>query len=258
MSNRDMFREDDDALFAPIGEHPADHVPAPPSDKTDERVPLSIIDKYFDGDLTTDDSRSFFEKLRRRPDRALEAVWMQRAIDALKKPVSSPDFSKAILRSVADRRAWLPRRDRIAVWALRYAAVLLLVGMSAAAYTLQRVAPEATALTPRVTPVGNVVDAVSQSTETAARAFPNSLATMQRSVFFDRTQVSLASFSQSNRADHPAPHFPHADAAAVHNCISAVGLRYSDHQTTVCDDAHAAERTAKPRVHMIIISTSKK
>ena len=260
-NRRDLFREDDD-LFAPIGAHYADHLPEPPaqSSESDDRVPMPILDKYFDGELRREESKELFSKLRRRPDRAKEAVWMQRAIDALTKPIHAPDFTASVLAQVGAKRAWLPRKDRIAVWALRYAAVFILVGMSAAAYTLERIAPEATALTPRVAPVSSVVDAVSDTTQHARQAIPASLASVPNNLLFPANPEPAQSCQPAEPAQTifiTASVTEPQEPEQATGCRSAMGLIYCDSRTTIAEPTFAGE-IKKPEAHRFIIISNKK
>lgn len=107
-----------------------------------EQIPEDIVDAFFDGELERDRSAELFESLRNDPEAAKDIAWTMRAIDALRRPVASPDLRGRILaRAGLARGGWVHRRERRWVTGGRIAAAVLVVGAVALGFTAQRLAP---------------------------------------------------------------------------------------------------------------------
>jgi len=177
----------------PPGSHPAGNDPTV-DPQTGRRIPDHVIDSFLDGDLRREDSAKLFSALRNDPSAARDLVGMQRAIDALRQPVPSPDFSAKILAEVGKRKGWLNWSQRRAVWHGRVAAAALLLLLLGGVYVGQRVAPEVTIAGQRPAPINELARAVPTESADAARTVREAVSTVRASVastvLFARTEVS--------------------------------------------------------------------
>lgn len=172
------------------GSHPAGNDPTV-DPQTGRPIPDHVIDSFLDGDLRREDSARLFSALRSDPAAARDLVGMQRAIDALRRPVPSPDFSARILAEVGRRKGWLNWSQRRAVWHGRVAAAALLLLLLGGVYVGQRVAPEVTIAGQRPAPINELARAVPTESADAARTVREAVSTVRASVantvFFART-----------------------------------------------------------------------
>lgn len=150
--------------------------------ETGRRIPDAMIDAFLDGDLKREDSAKLFSALRQDPTAAKELVGMQRAIDALRQPVSSPDLSSRILSQIGQRKGWMNWSQRKLVWRGRIAAAGLLLVLMAGVYVGQRAAPEITLAGQQPAPINELAAAVPDETADAARAVRDAVTTVRASV----------------------------------------------------------------------------
>ncbi len=113
-----------------------------PAQGSPGRIPDHLVDRFFDRELTRAESASLFEALRSDPAAAREIVGTQRAIDALRQPLKTPDLSRSILARVDRHSPLLTRRSvrHVRVGRLVSAACLLLI--IAGAFIAQRTHPQ--------------------------------------------------------------------------------------------------------------------
>ena len=152
----DFIPEPDAVQGVPDGQAPA------------ERIPDELVDAFFDGELEEDESRAFIRELRNDAPTAKKVVSLNSALEALRRPVSTPDFTASVLDEVDGRSPLLSGREfkLLAHW--RAAAAVLMLGLITAAFTTQRLAPGAT-FTAQDAPVTRL----SQTIPTAAMERPN-------------------------------------------------------------------------------------
>ncbi len=194
------------------GSHPAGNDPTV-DPQTGRRIPDHVIDSFLDGDLRREDSAKLFSALRQDPGAARDLVGMQRAIDALRQPVPSPDFSASILAEVGKRKGWLNWSQRRAVWHGRVAAAALLLLLLGGVYVGQRVAPEVTIAGQRPAPINELAHAVPTESADAARTVREAVSTVRASV------ASTVLFARNEAAAPAAVAFepvgPPADIAVL-------------------------------------------
>ncbi|MCA9294257.1 MAG: hypothetical protein KDA20_10625 [Phycisphaerales bacterium] len=128
------------------------------------RVPDELIDAVLDGSADIEHSRTLFKQLSQSPDAAREVASTQRAIEALRSPVRTPDLSGRVLGELARRHGFTTPAMRRQVWMRRVAAAAALVVVVGGAFAVQRFVPEAATLLPQATPVSDVVAAVPEPT----------------------------------------------------------------------------------------------
>ncbi len=138
-----------------------DHAPIAGDDIADHAIPDDVVDAFLrdtDPDASSADSIDDF-------------FATQRAVDALRRPVTTPDHTSEILDAVARQRGWLsaPARRRVVVG--RYAAAGLLLGLVAGALISQRLAPDALEFVDRPTPVTDFVESGTEFRANAAGTF---------------------------------------------------------------------------------------
>lgn len=141
-------------------------------------IPDELVDAFFDDRMDTRQTEVFFRRLQHRPDKAREVVGMQRALEALRRPVRSPDFSRSILNEVDRRRRWLHPGMLRRIGAARIAAAAALLLVVGGVYVAQRIAPDATRLTAREAPLGDFVQAVSVDAAGAFDSIPAHVTTL--------------------------------------------------------------------------------
>lgn len=115
-----------------------DQAPVPPMD----RVPDHMVDRFFDRELTRAESAKLFDSLRADPEAARDLVQTQRALDALRRPVQTPDLSRAILAKVNGRTPLLTRRGVRHIRVGRLVSAAALVAVIAGAFVIQRQHPQ--------------------------------------------------------------------------------------------------------------------
>lgn len=128
------------------------------------RVPDELIDAVLDGSVDIERSRQLFKRLSTSPEAAREVASTQRAIDALRSPVRSPDLSGRVLGELARRHGFMTPAMRRHVWMRRVAAAAALLVVVGGAFAVQRFVPEAANLMPKATPVSDVVASVPEPT----------------------------------------------------------------------------------------------
>ena len=124
------------------------------------RVPDELIDAVLDGGMEGESSKRLFSELIELPDAAREVASTQRAIDALKAPVRTPDMATRVLNQVGRCHGFTNTTERRHAWWGRVAAAAALVVTVGGAFAVQRFAPNAASLVEQPTPVGDLVAAV--------------------------------------------------------------------------------------------------
>ncbi len=170
---RDLVPDD----FLPDPDSLRDHRDA---DAPSERIPDELVDAFFDGDLDEPASREFMKDLREDPATARDVVSMNTALEALRRPVPSPDFTSSIMDTVHGRTPWLSVRQFPMVAQWRAAAAVLFLGLMCAAFFVQRVAPDRTSFTPVSAPITGVADTFPGSSAAIAETFTVSWSTAQQ------------------------------------------------------------------------------
>lgn len=142
--------------------------PARQDDLGPGKIPDHLVDQFFDGELSRDESSRLFSALSADAAAARDLVRTQRAIDALRQPVRTPDLSRAILARVNERRPLLTRRSVRRVHAGRLAAALAFLGVVAGAFLVQRFSPQVTRLGPdQPAPLANLSAGFAEDTAEA-------------------------------------------------------------------------------------------
>lgn len=181
---------------------PRGHNPDLPRDGRDESLDRpsldDLVDAVFDNELPAEKTKDVHASLRAHPDIARDAVMTRRALEALRRPVSTPDLSGSILDALDGKRP-LEHGDvigRLRVW--RYAAAAALLLMVAGAFTIQRMSPEVTHLvgTPEDRPMGTLAATLPEVTEEATRNVLRAVDDIQVAV----TDASFASVAKSEPA----------------------------------------------------------
>ncbi|MEM8834571.1 MAG: hypothetical protein AAGD00_02010 [Planctomycetota bacterium] len=176
---------------------PRGHNPDLPRDGRDESLDRpsleDLVDAVFDNELPADQSEDVHARLRRHPDIARDAVMTRRALESLRRPVSTPDLSGSILDALDGKRP-MQGGDvigRLRVW--RYAAAAALLLMVAGAFTVQRMSPEVTHLvgTPEDRPMGTLAATLPVVTEQTTRDVLRAVDEIQLAVT-DATFVNVA------------------------------------------------------------------
>lgn len=135
------------------------HHPSP----ADQRVPTRAeIDALFDRELDPADRESLIRRARSSRELAAEIRATSDALRELRRPLPTPDFTEVVLRQAETQRAFMTRRHRRRVRAIRngvgVAALFLLAGVA----VLHRLAPGAFTLENEPTPVSDMADAVTE------------------------------------------------------------------------------------------------
>ena len=130
------------------------------------RIPDHLIDAVLDGEASADDRRFLFAALRRDEQSQARLDSTRRAVDALRlasapeDDAAPPDLTASILGEV-DRRKGLFGRGGLRAMSVARAAIaagLMLAGVGV--FVAHRMAPDTVSLTPRVTPISDVVRAL--------------------------------------------------------------------------------------------------
>ncbi len=124
------------------------------------RVPDALIDAVLDGDIDAARSKILYEHLAKTPDAAREVAATERAIEALKAPIHTPDMSYLVLSQLGGRHGFTTAAGRRQLWITRIAAAAVLVLTVGGAFAVQRFVPQAAHLVHHPTPVSDVVAAV--------------------------------------------------------------------------------------------------
>ncbi len=130
------------------------------------RIPESLIDAAIDGELCEDMQREIAHALNYDPIRKQELLDTSDAISALQMPISTPDFSDAILTRADRHRRFIPAawRTHVRVGRLGIAAGLLVTLMTVAG--LQKMYPRLTTIAAHQTPVLDVEQAMEHDANT--------------------------------------------------------------------------------------------
>lgn len=149
------------------GAHPGD----------DAAIPDELIDALLDGEDGSFDESAFRAAFRRDEQAQARLDSTQRALDALRATPSGrddapvPDLTASILGEVDRRRGLFGVRGLrlVAVARIAIAAAVLLAGIGL--FVAHRMAPETVTLTPRVTPISDVVRSVPAESADAVSTF---------------------------------------------------------------------------------------
>lgn len=106
-----------------------------------ESIPDALIDAFFDEELPREKSAAFFAALRRDGRAARDVAWTQRALDALRRPVRSPDLTRAVLSKVGRKRGWVSESDRLWIRVARYSVAAVVLLTVAGVFVIERVLP---------------------------------------------------------------------------------------------------------------------
>lgn len=118
-----------------------------------EAIPDELVDAFFDGDLDDTDSREFIRELRNDAPTAKKVVSLNSALEALRRPVSTPDFTSSIMDEVEGRTPWLSGREFRLLGHWRAAAAIGVLCLITATFVTQRVAPGSTTFVAQDAPV---------------------------------------------------------------------------------------------------------
>ncbi len=128
---------------------PDEFIPEPdavhgiPEAPLDDRIPDELVDAFFDGDLDEQDSREFIRDLRKDATTAKHVVSTNSALEALRRPVPTPNFTSSILNAIDEKTPWLSGREFARVPHWRAVAAVGFLSLITAAFVTQRVAPGA-------------------------------------------------------------------------------------------------------------------
>lgn len=115
--------------------------------ETGEPIPDELVDAFFDGELEDDESRDFIRELRNDAPTAKKVVSLNSALEALRRPVSTPDFTGSVMDEVEGRTPWLSGREFALLGHWRAVAAVCVLCLITAAFVTQRVAPGTTFVT---------------------------------------------------------------------------------------------------------------
>ena len=97
-----------------------------------------LADEIVDGDLDLDRSREAFDLLRRVKGGARELGSLQRSVEALREPVSGPDFVGRVLGEVHDRKGFTSSRGRGLLWLSRVGIAAMVLVAAGVGFWSQR------------------------------------------------------------------------------------------------------------------------
>ncbi|HVZ94854.1 MAG TPA: hypothetical protein VG797_10125 [Phycisphaerales bacterium] len=132
--------------------------------ETGARIPDELTDAILDDDISRAESQRLFRSLAGRPHEARDVAETERALEALRRPVDCPDFTKRVLAQVDHHRRWLAPGGLRRVSIMRIAATVGLLAIVAGGYVTQRIAPAAITLADRPAPVSDLAASVSRET----------------------------------------------------------------------------------------------
>lgn len=160
------------------------------------RIPESLIDAAIDGEVNEDIQREIAHALRYDPVRKQELLDTTDAINALQMPISTPDFTDAVLARADRNRRFIPAswRKHVRAGRLGIAAALLMTLMSVAG--LQRMYPRFTTLASHPTPVQDIELAVECDTECLTETVQEEARTLRASL------IPLNKMTAPGRNDH--------------------------------------------------------
>lgn len=150
-----------------------------------------LLDAWFDREADERSGSRLRDAMRRDPALTEEFARTQRMLSMLKRPVASPDVSKAVLSRVGRRRVFLPAKFRRLVTSGRAAmAAALLAGLLTVAL-IHRASPDALAIVPRSTPVARVMDASHEDLAQGARQLTEALRCVPRDIVQPAIDVAV-------------------------------------------------------------------
>ncbi len=146
------------------------------------RIPESLIDAAIDGELCEDMQREIAHALNYDPIRKQELLDTSDAINALQMPISTPDFSDAILTRADRHRRFIPAawRTHVRVGRMGIAAGLLVTLMTVAG--LQKMYPRLTTIAAHQTPVLDVEQAMEHDANTFVDCVTEEVTEIRQSV----------------------------------------------------------------------------
>lgn len=137
-------------------------------DSASNPVPLdeqAMIDAYFDRTLASEQKADLTRLLATDAGVGAHFAECAYAIEALRTPVSAPDFSHEILQEVGRRRGWLGARLQRFVSIGRLAAAAALLLALGVTLTVRRFAPDAAIFPQTPTPIADVAECASSDAD---------------------------------------------------------------------------------------------
>ncbi len=151
-------------------------------DDTPGRIPESLIDSVLDGAVDDRTRREVARALRYDPRQRRDVAETMEAISALRTPVSCPDVSAGVLRTLDRKHRFLSPRARRFVRRTRVSGMMLmLVGLVAVA-GVQRAMPRFASLSAQPTPLTDVARAMQTDTVQAAVHVRDNVRSVQNSM----------------------------------------------------------------------------
>jgi hypothetical protein len=147
-----------------------------------ERIPDDLVDAFFDDELDEEASRAFMRELREDHATARDVVSTNSALEALRRPVSTPDFTGSIIDRVHGKTPWLSGRQFAILGQWRLAAAACVLLLMTGAFIVQRMAPGAVSFTQREAPVSQLAETLPGATSDIAQTVNVSLDAAQRMV----------------------------------------------------------------------------
>ncbi len=203
------------------------------------RIPESLIDAAIDGEVNEDIQREIAHALRYDPVRKQELLDTTDAINALQMPISTPDFTDAVLARADRNRRFIPAtwRKHVRAGRLGIAAALLMTLMSVAG--LQRMYPRFTTLASHPTPVQDIELAVECDTECLTETVQEEARNLRASL------IPLNKISAPGRNNHRLDiaisnrSFPSASGTQTSVQMQAVGYTQSTNRVYFVSNAQS-------------------
>lgn len=252
---RDFVPDD----FLPEPDALRDEAESPPTEG--ERIPDELVDAFFDDEIDEEASRAFMRDLRDDHETARQVVSTNSALESLRRPVSTPDFTGSIMDRVHGKSPWLSGRQFAMLGHWRLAAAACVLVLMTGAFLAQRMAPGAVSFTQRDAPVSQLAETLPVTTSDIARTVNVSLDTAQRMVTDRATSANhdagtfcFNTFSREYFATVAGSDNPGAECGGdteatdwKSGCESACGIvrsRRDDHRaaTSVFNVVHTSDR----------------
>lgn len=200
----------------------------------DDRGPDELIDAYFDRELAPETEAQFARRLARDADLAMRFAESEEAVEAIGRPIQTPDLSSQILAEVGRRRGWIGARLQrlVSVGRVAIAAAILLA--LAVTLTVRRLTPDAAIFPQAPTPIADVADCAASDANCNVAEFLTAMDHVG-------SQTRLNAVRQS---------FPKASAQAM----AATCIRIQiDTQSVSKTGAHARSRTDHWRARCVTV-----
>jgi len=204
------------------------------------RIPESLIDAAIDGELCEDMQREIAHALNYDPIRKQELLDTSDAINALQMPISTPDFSDAILTRADRHRRFIPAawRSHVRVGRLGVAAGLLVTLMTVAG--LQKMYPRLTTLAAHPTPVLDVEQAMESDANTLVDCVSDEVGEIRQSVA-SLLPMPTMSDMPGRKDQHYTVRLDDSVRGSMHTTITTYT---TTHTTTTTQIANAAREQA--------------